>query len=117
MYASVMKTERMLKLKIFAPQTPFSIHSSHEMEPSVVKKCSLLKLSNKCLGRSGSVGLVIIARKGITTHLILRPDNHQQNDSRQGIECMLHMELDVKGKKSIGRDRKHTRVVGILVRP
>ena len=35
----------MLKLKIFAPQTPFSIHFSHGMETSVVKKCSLLKLS------------------------------------------------------------------------
>ena len=44
MYVSVVKKEHMLKLKIFAPQTPFSIHSSHGMETSVMKKCSLLKL-------------------------------------------------------------------------
>ena len=45
MYASVVKKEHMLKLKIFAPQMPFSIHSSHGMETSIVKKYSLLKLS------------------------------------------------------------------------
>ena len=45
LYVSVVKKEHMLKLKIFAPQTPFSIHFSHGMETSVVKKCSLLKLS------------------------------------------------------------------------
>ena len=33
------------KLKIFAPETQFSIRSSDGMETSVVKKCSLLKLS------------------------------------------------------------------------
>ena len=44
MYASVVGKEHMLKLKIFAPQTPFSIHSSHGMQTSLVKKCSLLKL-------------------------------------------------------------------------
>ena len=43
-----------------------------------------------CLGRGGSVDLVIIARKGITTHLILWPDDRRQNVSRQGIECTTH---------------------------
>ena len=55
MYASVVKKEHMLKLKIFAPQTPVSIHSSHGMQTSVVKKCSLLKLSiNSITGRKST---------------------------------------------------------------
>ena len=43
-----------------------------------------------CLGGDGSVSLVIIARNRITTHLILGPDDHPQNVSRQGIECTTH---------------------------
>ena len=37
-HASVVKMEHRLKLKIFAPQRPFSIHSSCGMETSVVTK-------------------------------------------------------------------------------
>ena len=41
-------------------------------------------------GGGDSAGLVIIARKGITTHLILWPEDHWQNVSRQGVECTSH---------------------------
>ena len=37
-HVSFVKKELGLKLKTFVPQTPFSIHSSHGMETSVVKK-------------------------------------------------------------------------------
>ena len=50
------------KLKIFAPETQFSIRSSDGMETSVVKKCSLLKLS--------------IIRAGIFYHSLM-PDTDQ----------------------------------------
>ena len=53
-------------------------------------------------GMAVYMGLVIIARKGITTHLILGPDNHQQNVSWQSSD-ILHMELDVKGKKLLSK--------------
>ena len=49
--------------------------------------------------RGGNVGFVIFARKGISTHLILWPDDHRENVSRQGILCTTHTEFDVKGKK------------------
>ena len=49
-------------------------------------------------GWIGNVGLVDIAKKGISTQLILWPDDHRQNVWRQYL-WTTHMEFDVKGKK------------------
>ena len=46
----------------------------------------------------GNVGLVDIAKNGISTQLILWPDDHRQNVWRQYL-WTTHMEFDVKGKK------------------
>ena len=77
-----------------------------------------------CLGSDGAgqggsvyVGHVIMANKGIITHLTLWPDDHRQNISEQGIECTYGIQCERQKVvvKSSGRNRKYTRIVLIFL--
>ena len=65
----------------------------------------------------GNVGLVDMAKKGISTQLILSPDDHQQNVCRQYFMYYtygIRRERQKVVVKSIGRYRKYPRVIQVF---
>ena len=67
----------------------------------------------------GNVGLVDIAKKGISTQLILWPDDHRQNVWPQ---YFMYYTYGIRREgqkvvvKPIGRHRKYTRVIRVFAR-